>query len=210
MASRHMRDVIAAVQVRVIRTSCGTARRRGESPGGKSHDAERIPSTWWMSRRILGIEGPLAHPPELTYPCCLPALGEFGEVVPHEGSAPSLTDPNTPAQPGRTRCTRPHSRAARSDSLSEHGVRYPRQAAPDSGPVAARRLGEREEDSPSGLWRTLGKRVGLTPSGVRIPHPPQCARARSRWNSNGSGPFVMPDGVPCPDGRPRQDRHSAR
>ena len=30
----------------------------------------------------------------------------------------------------------------------------------------------REEDSPSGLWRTLGKRVGCKPSGVRIPHPP--------------------------------------
>ena len=29
------------------------------------------------------------------------------------------------------------------------------------------------EDSPSGLWRTLGKRVGLTPSRVQIPHPPQ-------------------------------------
>ena len=29
------------------------------------------------------------------------------------------------------------------------------------------------EDSPSGLWRTLGKRVGCKPSGVRIPHPPQ-------------------------------------
>lgn len=29
------------------------------------------------------------------------------------------------------------------------------------------------EDSPSGLWRTLGKRVGLTPSGVRIPYPPR-------------------------------------
>jgi hypothetical protein len=28
------------------------------------------------------------------------------------------------------------------------------------------------EDSPSGLWRSLGKRVGLTPSGVRIPYPP--------------------------------------
>ena len=28
------------------------------------------------------------------------------------------------------------------------------------------------EDSPSGLWRTLGKRVGCKPSGVRIPHPP--------------------------------------
>lgn len=29
------------------------------------------------------------------------------------------------------------------------------------------------EDSPSGLWRTLGKRVGCKPSGVRIPHPPR-------------------------------------
>ena len=29
-----------------------------------------------------------------------------------------------------------------------------------------------QEDSPSGLWRTLGKRVGCKPSGVRIPHPP--------------------------------------
>jgi hypothetical protein len=28
------------------------------------------------------------------------------------------------------------------------------------------------EDSPSGLGRTLGKRVGCKPSGVRIPHPP--------------------------------------
>ena len=28
------------------------------------------------------------------------------------------------------------------------------------------------EDSPSGLWRSLGKRVGLTPSGVRTPYPP--------------------------------------
>ena len=34
-----------------------------------------------------------------------------------------------------------------------------------------RRVG-RLEDSPSGLWRTLGKRVGCKPSGVRIPHPP--------------------------------------
>lgn len=29
-----------------------------------------------------------------------------------------------------------------------------------------------EEDSPSGLWRTPGTRVGLTPSGVQIPYPP--------------------------------------
>ena len=35
-----------------------------------------------------------------------------------------------------------------------------------------RRRVEHLEDSPSGLWRTLGKRVGCKPSGVRIPHPP--------------------------------------
>lgn len=29
------------------------------------------------------------------------------------------------------------------------------------------------EISPSGLWRTLGKRVGCKPSGVRIPLSPQ-------------------------------------
>ncbi len=28
------------------------------------------------------------------------------------------------------------------------------------------------ENSPSGLWRTLGKRVGCKPSGVRIPYSP--------------------------------------
>ncbi len=31
------------------------------------------------------------------------------------------------------------------------------------------------EDSPSGLWRTPGTRVGLTPSGVQIPYPPRMA-----------------------------------
>src|SRR5829696_3182519 len=30
----------------------------------------------------------------------------------------------------------------------------------------------RAEDSPRGLWRSLGKRVGCKPSRVRIPHPP--------------------------------------
>ena len=34
------------------------------------------------------------------------------------------------------------------------------------------------EDSPSGLWRTLGKRVGCKLSGVRIPHPPPPIRDR--------------------------------
>ena len=30
------------------------------------------------------------HPTELTYPCCLPALGEFSEMPPHGGLARSL------------------------------------------------------------------------------------------------------------------------
>ena len=36
-----------------------------------------------------GHEGPLAHPTELTDPCCLPALGELGDVSPREGLPPS-------------------------------------------------------------------------------------------------------------------------
>ena len=32
------------------------------------------------------MRGPPAHLEELTYPCCIPALGEFSEVPPHEGS----------------------------------------------------------------------------------------------------------------------------
>ena len=48
-----------------------------------------------------------------------------------------------------------------------------------------------KEDSPSGLWRTPGTRVGFTPSGVQIPHPPQkrstpCPRA----HAPGEGFFV--------------------
>ena len=43
------------------------------------------------------------------------------------------------------------------------------------------------EDSPSGLWRTLGKRVGCKPSGVRIPHPPP----PDPGTASGSGVFVV-------------------
>lgn len=35
---------------------------------------------------LRSFKGPLAHPPERTYPCCIPALGEFSTVTPYEGS----------------------------------------------------------------------------------------------------------------------------
>ena len=34
---------------------------------------------------LPGNAGPPVHPTELTYPCCLPALGELGEMPPHGG-----------------------------------------------------------------------------------------------------------------------------
>src|SRR3954469_22135799 len=43
-------------------------------------------------------------------------------------------------------------------------------------PVAPGRIAGALEDSPSGLWRSLGKRVGGNPSGVRISHPPHSTR----------------------------------
>ena len=36
------------------------------------------------------MERPPAHPTELTDPCCLPALGELGEMSPHGGLPRSL------------------------------------------------------------------------------------------------------------------------
>ena len=47
-----------------------------------------------------GNEGPPAHPPELTYPCCLPALGEFSEMTPHEGSGSTLAQTPGTAENG--------------------------------------------------------------------------------------------------------------
>ena len=45
-------------------------------------------------------KGPPAYLEELTCPCCLPALGEFGEVPPHEGSRSTLDGMQVPASCG--------------------------------------------------------------------------------------------------------------
>ena len=73
------------------------------------------------------------HPTELAYPCCLPALGEFGKMPPHGGLPRSLGDGREGSRGWWVRISRRLTR-----------------------PVASS-----AEDSPSGLWRSLGKRVGL-------------------------------------------------
>src|SRR3954454_16025037 len=46
------------------------------------------------------------------------------------------------------------------------------------GRWSGRPVSSSAEDSPSGLGRTIGNRVGLTPSGVQIPYPPPCRESR--------------------------------
>ncbi len=101
---------------------------------------------------------PLAHPPEPAYPCCLPALGGFSGVTPHEGSAKKDSPSRASAEPPRPAM----------------GWRSTR-ARPVSLPA---------EDSPSGLGRTLGKRVGGNPSRVQISYPPPEAQPPTSGNAD--------------------------
>ncbi|GAA2383162.1 hypothetical protein GCM10010420_01490 [Streptomyces glaucosporus] len=48
-----------------------------------------------------GKQAPPTHPPELTYPCCLPALGGFSEMAPREGLHPAYRMPETTRARGR-------------------------------------------------------------------------------------------------------------
>ena len=59
-----------------------------------------------LSRLHIGRnKGLPTHPPEPAYPCCLPALGEFCEVTPHEEPRPSLRHNRHPRQRGRRQCS---------------------------------------------------------------------------------------------------------
>lgn len=62
------------------------------------------------------------------------------------------------------------------------------------------------EDSPSGLWRTLGKRVGVTASRVRISYPPPGFEPRKPLKSFGFRGFALiPSDCRFPPGSLRFD-----
>ncbi|GGR69398.1 hypothetical protein GCM10010236_24580 [Streptomyces eurythermus] len=48
-----------------------------------------------------GTQAPPTHPPEPTYPCCLPALGEFSQIAPREGLCPTVPDAGARTEPDR-------------------------------------------------------------------------------------------------------------
>ena len=62
------------------------------------------------------------------------------------------------------------------------------------------------EDSPSGLWRTLGKRVGVTASRVRISYPPPGLEPRKPLKTFGFRGFALvPSDCRFPPGSLRVD-----
>ena len=67
------------------------------------------------------------------------------------------------------------------------------------------------EDSPSGLWRTLGKRVGVTASRVRISYPPPGFEPRKPLESFGFRGFALiPPDCRFPPGTLRLDTSGPR
>lgn len=132
-------------------------------------------------------KGPSAHLEELAYPCCLPTLGEFGKVPPRGGPGGESSAPLRIPKPKRIV-------AHREPQLAESRASALRSSA---------------EDSPRGLWRSLGKRVGLTPSRVRIPYPPPGASSfRTLAGMSGEG-LILFEGAGRAGGRSVQPGHVA-
>src|SRR3954471_22635813 len=116
------------------------------------------------------MRGPPTYLEELTCPCCIPALGEFSEVPPRGGSAPTVVEPRGRAE-----------------------IRPPRPGSDRLGSGASPQVSSSTEDSHSGLVRTLGKRVESKLSGVQIPYPPPRPEPASSADEVGS---VVPPGAP--------------
>ncbi len=122
---------------------------------------------------------PPAHPPEPACPCCLPALGGFNEMTPHEGSSPTVQGwAGRPSHSRRrtTRCKQPAEPSAGATARGRPltGTTCPagpsrprgRRTSPggrdDGTGRPAAPVSSCAEDSHSGLVRTIGNRVGLT------------------------------------------------
>jgi hypothetical protein len=143
---------------------------------------------------MSGDEGPPAHPVEPTCPCCLPALGGFSGVPPRGGSTAQCTcvasggcrpsagpDPDWTQLGRHARVSSPVASSLWADQRGHASLGFRR--------IDGARITSAAEDSPSGLGRTLGKRVGGNPSRVRIPHPPLLSPAHM---SDRSGCRVSP------------------
>ena len=108
------------------RSSWARGTRGRQSRRAKVHDVDTLLVTSRSVDRVAGRKGPLAHPPELTYPCCLPALGEFGEMMPHEGSGPSLAQDRAPPETGPDGCRRTGPTARRTPREPDDSVQAAR------------------------------------------------------------------------------------
>src|SRR5262249_51200833 len=151
-------------------------RTRSPGPGTTRADARprrtAYPSVALRSRCVCvgrdpGMKRPPTHPAEHACPCCLPALGEFSEMPPHGGLPASV------GEPGPRRRTRGWVGVAEETGIQTGPgslglVRSVCQLAGAAGPcerfrrVVGAWVPSSAEDSPRGLWRSLGKRVGLT------------------------------------------------
>ena len=98
---------------------------------------------------------PLAHPTEPGYPCYVSVLGELAWMAPREEPLSTVAESSR----GGHLASR-----VKSTGMIYRGC--------------SRKRDNHQENSPSGLWRQLGKLVGCKPSGVRIPHSPPVRNAR--------------------------------
>ena len=70
---------------------------------------------------------PPVHPPEPIYPCCLPALGEFYEMAPHEGLTHTLAHSRQEFEPPLRHPVATAIRVQRPTSAMLISARCPRQ-----------------------------------------------------------------------------------
>src|SRR4051794_33132499 len=128
------------------------AGRPGRRPGGPRRSLRPLPA---------------APRPARSCPCLLPRRRVL-IVVPWPGAFPGGQTIN------HLGCRMPYGGRSVAVDLPSAFRRDVPKAHRHAGPWAAPgRIPGALEDSPSGLWRSLGKRVGGNPSGVRISHPPQ-------------------------------------